>query len=55
METGHNVVAMIIDPLTKREQWIPIKEANLAAENLVKVFIDGYIRSWGLSVLIVSD
>jgi len=54
-EASHDVVATIIDPLTKRAWWIPIKEADLTAEKFATAFIDGYERSWGLPVSIVSD
>jgi hypothetical protein len=48
-------VAMIIDPLTKRARWIPVKEADLTAEKFATAFIAGYIRSRELPVAIVSD
>ena len=54
-EAGYDAVATIIDPLTKRAWWIHIKEANLTAEKFATAFIDGYVRSWGLPVSIVSD
>jgi len=54
-EAGYDAVATIIDPLTKRARWIPVKEAELTAERFATAFIDGYIRSRGLPVSIVSD
>jgi len=54
-EAGHDAVATIIDPLTKRARWIPIKEADLTAEKFTTAFINGYVRSRGLPVSIVSD
>jgi len=54
-EAGHDAVATIIDPLTKRAQWIPIKKADLNAEKFATAFINGYVRSRGLPVSIVSD
>jgi len=54
-EAGHNTVATIIDPLTKRAWWIPVKEADLTAEKFATPFISGYIWSQGLPVSIVSD
>jgi len=54
-EAGYDAVATIIDPLTKRACWIPVKEAELTAEKFTTAFIDGYIRSWGLPVSIVPD
>jgi len=54
-EAGHDVVVTIINPLMKRAWWIPIKEADLTAEKFTTAFIDGYERSWGLPVSIVSD
>jgi len=54
-EAGHNAEVTIIDPLTKRAWWIPVKEADLTAEKFATAFIDGYVRSWGLPVSIVSD
>ena len=44
-EGGYDAVATIIDPLTKRAQWIPIKEAELTAEAFAEVFIAGYVRN----------
>jgi len=41
LEAGHDAVATIIDPLTKRARWIPVKEANLTAEKFATAFIDG--------------
>jgi len=43
------------NPPTKRAQWIPVKEGELIGENFTPVFIDGYVRSRGLPVSIVSD
>jgi len=54
-EAGRHAVATIIDPLTKRAWWIPIKEADLTAEKFATAFIDGYVQSRGLPVSIVSD
>ena len=54
-EAGYDAVATIIDPLTKRAQWIPVKEAELTAEKFATAFIKGYVRSRGLPVSIVSD
>jgi len=54
-EAGCDAVATIIDPLTKRARWIPVKEAELTAEKFATAFIDGYIRLRGLPVSIVSD
>jgi len=54
-EAGHDAVATIIDPLTKRAWWIPVKEADLTTEKFGTAFIDGYRRSRGLPVSIVSD
>jgi len=55
LEAGYDAVATIIDPLTKRARWIPVKEAELTAEKFATAFIDGYVRSRGLPVLIISD
>jgi len=54
-EAGHDAVATIIDPITKRARWIPVKEADLTAEKFATAFINGYVRSLGLPVSIVSD
>jgi len=54
-EAGHDAVATIIDPLTKRAWWIPVKEADLTAEKFATAFINGYVWSRGLPVSIVSD
>ena len=54
-EAGYDAVATIIDPLTKRARWIPVKEAELTAEKFATAFIKGYVRSRGLPVSIVSD
>jgi len=54
-EAGHDAVVTIIDPLTKRARWIPVKEANLTAEKFATAFIDSYVRLRGLPVSIVSD
>jgi len=54
-KAGHDAVTTIIDPLTKRARWIPVKEADLTAEKFATAFIDGYVRSRGLPVSIVSD
>ena len=42
-EAGYDAVATIIDPLTKRAHWIPVKEAELTAEKFAMIFIGGYI------------
>jgi len=54
-EAGYDAVATIIDPLTKRARWIPVKEAELTAEKFATALIKGYVRSRGLPVSIVSD
>jgi len=54
-EGGYDAVATIIDPLTKRAQWIPIKEAELTAKRFVEAFIAGYVRNRGLPFSLVSD
>jgi transposase InsO family protein len=54
-ESGYDAVATVIDPLTKRARWIPVTEAKLTAEKFATTFIDGYVRSRGLPVSIVSD
>jgi len=54
-EAGHDAVTTIVDPLTKRAPWIPVKEADLTAEKFATAFIDSYVRSRGLPVSIVSD
>ena len=54
-EAGHDAVATIIDPLTKRGEWIRIKEADLTVEKFATAFINGYVPSRGLPVSIVSD
>ena len=54
-EAGYDFVVTIINPLMKRACCIPVKEAELTAEKFATAFIDGYIRSRGLPVLIVSD
>jgi len=54
-EGGYNAVATIIDPLTKRAQWIPVKEAELTAETFAEAFIAGYVSNRGLPLSIVSD
>jgi transposase InsO family protein len=51
----YDAVATIIDPLTKRARWIPVKEADLTAEKFATAFIASYVRSRGLPVSIVSD
>jgi len=48
-------VATIIDPLTKRARWIPVKESELTAEMFAEAFITGYVRNRGLALSIVSD
>jgi len=54
-EAGYDAVATIIDPLTKRAQWIPVKEAELTAEKFTTAFINSYVRSRDLPVSIVSN
>jgi hypothetical protein len=54
-EDGYDAVATIIDPLTKRARWIPVKESELTAEKFAKAFIAGYVRNRGLPLSIVSD
>jgi transposase InsO family protein len=54
-EGGYDAVATIIDPLTKRARWIPVKESSLTAEAFAEVFIAGYVRNRGLPLSIVSD
>jgi len=54
-EAGYNAVATIIDHLMMRVRWIPVKEAELTAEKFATAFIDGYVRSRGLPISIVSD
>ena len=48
-------MATIINPLTKRARWIPVKEAELTAETFAEVFVSGYVRNRGLPLSIVSD
>ena len=48
-------MATIIDPLTKRAPWIPIKEAKLTPERFAEAFIAGYVRNRGLLSSVVSD
>jgi len=48
-------VATIIDPLTKRARWIPVKEVELTAESFAEAFVTGYVRNRGLPLSIVSD
>jgi len=45
LEAGYNAVATILDPLTKQERWIPVKEAELSAEKFATAFINCYVRS----------
>jgi len=40
-EDGYDAVATIIDPLTKRACWIPVRECELTAEKFAKAFISG--------------
>jgi len=54
-EAGHDAVATITDPLTMQARWIPVKGAYLTAEKFATAFINGYVRSWGLPVSILSD
>jgi hypothetical protein len=54
-EDEYDAVATIIDPLTKRVQWILVKESELTVEKFTKAFISGYIRNWELPLSIVSD
>ena len=54
-EAGYNAVVTIINCLTKRACWIPVKEAELTTEKFTTAFIDGYVWSLGLPVSIVSD
>jgi len=54
-EAGYDAVATIINRLTKRACWIPVKEAELTKEMFATAFIDSYVRSRGLPVSIVSD
>jgi len=54
-EGGYDAVDTIIDPLTKRARWIPVKEAELTAEIFAEAFISGYVRNQGLPLSIVSD
>jgi len=54
-EAGHDAVATITNPLTKRAWWIPVKEAYLTAEKFATAFIDCYVRLRGLPELVVSD
>jgi len=54
-EGGYDAVATIIDPLTKRARWIPVKEADLTAKNFAEAFVAGYVRNRGLPLSIVSD
>jgi len=52
---GYDAVATIVDPLTKRARWIPVKEAELTAETFAEAFIVGYVRNRGLPLSIASD
>jgi len=54
-EGRYDAVATIIDPLTKRARWIPVKEAKLTAETFAEAFIAGYVSNRGLLLSIVSD
>jgi len=54
-EDRYDAVATIIDPLTKRARWIPVRESELTAEKFAKAFILGYVRKRGLPLSIVSD
>jgi len=54
-ETGYDAVATIIDPLMKQARWVPVREAELTAENFATAFINGYVRNRGLPLSIVSD
>jgi len=54
-EDGYDAVATIIDPLTKRARWIPVRECKLTAEKFAKAFTSGYVRNRGIPISIVSD
>ena len=54
-EEGYDAVATIIDPLTKRVRWIPVREADLSAEKFATALIAGYVSSRGIPMWIVSD
>jgi len=54
-EDGYDAVATIIDPLTKRTRWIPVKEAKLTVEKFARAFISGYVQNRGLLLSVVSD
>jgi len=54
-EGGYDAVATIIDPLTKRARWIPVREAELTAESFAEAFVAGYVRNCRLPLSIVSD
>ena len=54
-EGGYDAVATIINLLTKRARWIPIKEAELTAKRFAEAFIAGYNRNRGLPLSLVSD
>jgi len=54
-EGGYDAVATIINLLTKRARWIPVKEAELTAETFAEAFVSGYVRNRGLPLSIVSD
>jgi len=54
-KSGYDIVATIIDPLTKQSRWFPVKEVELNGEKFATALLDGYVRSRGLSVSIVPD
>ena len=55
LEASYDAVATIIDPLTKRARWIPVKEAEVTTEKFATAFIDSYVRSQELPISIVPD
>jgi hypothetical protein len=54
-EGGYDAVATIINRLTQRARWIPVREAELTAETFARVFITGYVQNHDLPLSIVSD
>jgi hypothetical protein len=54
-ENGNDSTVTIINGLTKRVCWLANKEAQLLAEKFATLFLDNCIRSYGISIAIMTD
>lgn len=51
---GHDSILVVVDRLTKYDQFIPIKE-SLLVYRLVDVYIKEVVKFHGVTISIVSD